>query len=836
MDRPLIRKFLTFLLPLGFFLLATVPVRATAFSDIQVTTPYRTAIETLKEKGIISGYGDGTFRPGAQVNRAEFLKIVLEGRGVFGTISISGCFPDVEKQWFARYVCQAESEGIVSGYPDGTFKPDKPISFVEAAKILSLAYKQQVRNEGGEWYVPYVEALESGKAIPPSINALERKVQRGEMAEMMWRLSEGKTDQPTKGLLNIKYPDAQVNFSSDVMQTAKSCADLRAVLSEAGSSKEKVYPRGRMMLEGAMPATAPLMMEQKAAETTAGGGSPDYSRTNVQVEGVDEGDIVKTDGTYLYVVTNGKVKIVRARPANDMNVVSTIGYKSGVTPKDLYVTGKSLIVLAESWRNETPYPVPMLQRSAYAPIRSSSTTEVYLYSLKDGKETEVRSLSFDGDLVSSRLTGGKLYLVLRSGPKWYGVLPLGVKEEDILPQFSDSKTGGKAVPVGRCGDVSILPHIPSPEFLTVAVVPAENPQGEVKKETMLGSAENVYASLKNLYVATTEWKYAWKAEEQGDSQENTNLFRFAFTGDGVQLASQGKVPGHILNQFSMDENGETFRIATTIQPSWSFGTDSETKSTNNLFVLDMDLKTLGSIEDIAPGESIYSVRFMGDRAYMVTFKQVDPLFVIDTSDPSSPKILGKLKIPGYSNYLHPYDATHIIGFGKEVDESIDKDKVHDPDAVYYTAIQGVKMALFDVSDVENPKELWKEVIGDRGSDSPLLTNHKALLFDKERGLLTFPILVTKRPAGADPSADGNPVFQGAYVYSLSLNDGFSLKGTITHYTNADEFNKAGDYWYGGTSDIQRILRIENSLVTISNDQVQSTSWPGIQVEGKVQLD
>ena len=831
MDRPLIRKFLTFLLPLGFFLLATVPVRATAFSDIQVTTPYRTAIETLKEKGIISGYGDGTFRPGAQVNRAEFLKIVLEGRGVFGTISISGCFPDVEKQWFARYVCQAESEGIVSGYPDGTFKPDKPISFVEAAKILSLAYKQPVRNEGGEWYVPYVEALESGKAIPPSINALDRKVQRGEMAEMMWRLSEEKTDQPTKGLINIQYPDAKVNFASDSVQTAKSCADLRAVLSEAGSSN--VYPRGRMMLDGMIAAP---MMESKAAETTAGGGSADYSRTNVQVEGVDEGDIVKTDGTYLYVVTSGKVQIVRARPANDMSVVSTIGYKSGVTPKDLYVTGKSLIVLAESRRNETPYPVPILNSSEYSPIRSSSTTEVYLYSLKDGKETEVRSLSFDGDLVSSRLTGGKLYLVLRSGSRWYGVLPLGVKEEDILPRFSDSKTGGKEVPVGRCGDVTILPHIPSPEFLTVAVVPTENPQGEVKKETMLGSAENVYASVKNLYVATTEWKYRWNRDEQAGSQENTNLFRFAFTDDGVKLASQGKVPGHILNQFSMDENGETFRIATTVQPSWSFGVDSEVKSTNNLYVLGMDLKTLGSIEDIAPGESIYAVRFIGDRAYIVTFKQVDPLFVIDTSDPSSPKILGKLKIPGYSNYLHPYDATHIIGFGKEVDESIDADKVHNPDAVYYTAIQGVKMALFDVSDVENPKELWKEVIGDRGSDSPLLTNHKALLFDKERGLLTFPVLVTRRPGGADPSAEGNPVFQGAYVYKLTLGSGFDLQGTITHYSDNDAFQKAGSYWYGGTSDIQRILRIDDSLLTISQDQIRSTSWPGIKSEGKVVLE
>jgi uncharacterized secreted protein with C-terminal beta-propeller domain len=838
MGKSLVRRVFLFLASLGI-VLAAVPVEAMTFSDVQATTTYRTAIEALKVKGVLSGYSDGTFRPKAEINRAEFLKIVLEGRGGTGSITGSGCFPDVQNEWFAGYVCTAKNEGVIGGYPDGTFKPEQPISFVEASKILSLAYKQQIRQAGGDWYVPYVNAVESGKAIPPSIDSLDRKISRSEMAEMMWRISEGKTDQPTKGLVNIEYPDAKVNFAADTVQTAKSCTDLRAALSQAGSSQ--VYPRG-MMFDEAMPPAALGMMKQNAESTATAGGTSDYSHTNVQVEGVDEGDVVKTDGTYGYLISNGKVQIVKAHPGDAMNLASTLSFKSGVTPQDLYVSGNHLIVVAQAWKDYSgPTPIPMMKQSNTSlypmPIRSSQSTEVYLYELTDGQAKEVRSVSFEGDTVSSRLTGGKLYLVLRSGSRWYGIVPLEAKEADILPQFSDSKTGGKEASVARCGDVTILPHIPSPEFLTVAVIPAENATGEVKKETMLGSAENVYASLKNLYVATTEWKYYWTNNSQsGDSNEKTNVFRFEFTTDGVKLASEGSVPGHILNQFSMDENGETFRIATTVQPSWNFEMNSEGTSTNNLYVLGMDLKTLGSVEDIAPGESIYAVRFIGDRAYIVTFKQVDPLFVLDTSDPRNPKILGKLKIPGYSNYLHPYDETHLIGFGKEVDESIDADKVHNPDAVYYTAIQGVKMALFDVSDVSNPKELYTEVIGDRGSDSPLLTNHKALLFDKERGLISFPILVTKRPAGADPSADGNPVFQGAYVYSLSLTDGFSLKGTITHYANSDEFAKAGSYWYGGTSDIQRILRIENSLVTISDGQVQSTSWPDIKSEGKVQLD
>jgi hypothetical protein len=300
----------------------------------------------------------------------------------------------------------------------------------------------------------------------------------------------------------------------------------------------------------------------------------------------------------------------------------------------------------------------------------------------------------------------------------------------------------------------------------------------------------------------------------------------------VELKAQGDVPGHILNQFSMDESGANFRIATTVSESWG---DESSTSTNNLYVLDMNLAQVGSVTDIAPGETIYSTRFMGNRAYMVTFKTIDPFFVIDLSSPKAPRVLGNLKVPGFSNYLHPYDATHVIGFGKDADPSIDADKVHSGNAIYYTAVQGLKMALFDVSDVENPKEMAVTVIGDRGTDSPLLTNHKALLFEKDRNLLAFPIMVTKRPDGSAKSADGNPVFQGAYVYDISLQNGFKLRGTVTHYDSNDQFLKAGTYWYGGDKDIQRIVRLGNSLVTVSDTQVRSSDEKTVQQQGKLDV-
>lgn len=217
----------------------------------------------------------------------------------------------------------------------------------------------------------------------------------------------------------------------------------------------------------------------------------------------------------------------------------------------------------------------------------------------------------------------------------------------------------------------------------------------------------------------------------------------------------------------------------------------------------------GEIEGIAKGEEIYSVRFMGDRGYMVTFKTVDPLFVIDLKDPTKPEILGALKIPGYSDYLHPYDENHIIGFGK--------DTIEVSGGAYY---MGMKIALFDVSDVNNPVQKFSEVIGDRGTDSELLTNHKALLFSKEKNLLAFPVTVAEiKDKDSVLNEWGVPeygefVFQGAYVYNIDLDKGFTLKGKITHISD-EEYLKSGNYNFYSNKSVERIIYINDTLYTLS---------------------
>jgi hypothetical protein len=274
----------------------------------------------------------------------------------------------------------------------------------------------------------------------------------------------------------------------------------------------------------------------------------------------------------------------------------------------------------------------------------------------------------------------------------------------------------------------------------------------------------------------------------------------------MNYTATGDVPGMVLNRFSMDEHDGYFRVATT-----TYGETTQ----NNVYVLDMSLNITGSLPDLAEGERIYSARFMGDRCYLVTFKQVDPLFVIDPKDPYDPEVLGYLKVPGYSDYLHPYDETHLIGIGKET-----------TDAGEFAWYQGVKISLFDVSDVSHPREIDKEIIGHRGSDSPVLYDHKAFLFDKSRNLLVIPILEAKvdksqYPEGVPDWAYAEPVWQGACVFHISTDADITSAGNITHIESPSDLGQ--DYYYYSPFLVERSLYISGEagdvLYTISDAKI-----------------
>jgi uncharacterized secreted protein with C-terminal beta-propeller domain len=245
----------------------------------------------------------------------------------------------------------------------------------------------------------------------------------------------------------------------------------------------------------------------------------------------------------------------------------------------------------------------------------------------------------------------------------------------------------------------------------------------------------------------------------------------------INYVSKGEVPGRLLNQFSMDESGDRFRVATTSE-FWL--PNSGQNLHNNVYVLNEEMETVGSLEEVAPGESIFSARFIGDRLYLVTFERTDPFFVIDLSK-DKPKVLGELKLPGFSNYLHPYDETHIIGIGRETKEN------------QYGGVEilGVKLALFDVADVRSPKAIDVYEIGGRGTDSEVLYDHKALLFDKSKDVLSIPVSIT--PGYTEPGSQNQgqyiqpKVWRGFYIFGLDPENGFKLKGKVEHFNDTDDY-------------------------------------------------
>ncbi len=548
-----------------------------------------------------------------------------------------------------------------------------------------------------------------------------------------------------------------------------------------------------------------------AASDTA---QKNYSETNVQVEGVDEADIVKTDGKYIYVFSKSKIMIVDAYPAQSGKVISSIDL-GNVSPTEMFVQGNKLLVFGSEYQN-IDYGGAMPIGRHY-PYQGNSAVAI-LYDITSRQSPiEEKRIEFEGSYLTSRLVDGKAVFVVNSYPRYYYAQEQN--NEGIIPVM---RIDGKESKIAAPGQIGYLPPMPAQSFVTIAVLNINTE--ELTKETIAGNAQAVFASEKNIYLSSSAWMPPQTPIVKdvqriiaGDT-ESTVVNKFSFSGGKIGFIGQGIVPGHVLNQFSMDEYEGNFRIATTSGNTW----DEINPSQNNLYVLGSDMNITGKLEGLAPGEKIYSARFMGAKAYLVTFKKVDPLFVIDLKDPQNPKVLGKLKIPGYSDYLHPIDENHIIGVGKDTIES---------GYGNFAWYQGMKMAIFDVSDVANPKEMHKINIGDRGTDSFALQNHKAFLYDKSTGLLVLPIelheIKNKHPIEPDSNPMerrampeyGEATFQGAFVYKVTLENGFEERARITHATAQDELMRGYDYY--GDYIVQRSLFIEDTLYTISQRMVKS---------------
>lgn len=348
-----------------------------------------------------------------------------------------------------------------------------------------------------------------------------------------------------------------------------------------------------------------------------------------------------------------------------------------------------------------------------------------------------------------------------------------LNEDDYKPKYVDTLKGEEE----QCIEFDKIYNIEEgsdSDYLMLVGIDLNSDQ-DADIQTFLGTGGIIYSSEKNMYIATNEYEYD---ENYNETDRKVNILKFELKDGKFVYKAQGEVNGQVENQFSMDEKDDNFRIATT------------TSEANNIYILNDKLEEIGKIDGLAQGERIYSVRYMGDKAYVVTFKQTDPFWVIDLSDVKNPKVLGEVKLPGYSTYLHPYDETHVIGFGYG-DETQ----------------RELKLVMFDVSDFTNPKVLFEIAVGDKYTYSELLYNHKAAIFSKEKNIIAFPIT----------SSAGKKVNSRAVIYGIDLDNGFVLKGEIGEVI--DNYEK----------QVRRIVYVNNNYYVLSYVDVKVANMDNLEV-------
>lgn len=480
----------------------------------------------------------------------------------------------------------------------------------------------------------------------------------------------------------------------------------------------------------------------------------EYGGTNNQVEGVEEADILQNDGKYLYYLNQSSagsfLQIFSADGKGSIRLLSELSLEqSGATPSEMMLYQNRLALVYTSGYYNTFISKPQAgSGGAYIQqdiLFSRPATTVEIYDITDRtKPVLARTYQQDGRYVSSRLIGRDFYLA--TSMVSYGLDSLTRENvKDFLPNIKDSSNAGYEIPPSQ---ISILPEAKTPQFVIVSGLKIDSDKAP-DAESILGGGEQVYCSQSRLYLAGTSYTSA---------EIQSYIYAFQLKNGQVGFHAKGSVPGWILNQFSMDESGGYFRIATTA--------NTINGTSNNLYILDSGLQITGSLLGLAPGENIKSARYIGDKAYVVTFRRTDPLFVIDLKNPKAPKLMGELKIPGFSSYLHPIGDGLLLGVGRDGDERGD---------------YGTKLSIFDVTNPTSPKEIQKISVGTRSTELNM-DSHKAVRYIASRSLVCVPVL---------DYTESHTVSE-MLIYHVSAKKGFTLKARLT-----------GDIPYPGTSAANR---------------------------------
>lgn len=579
-----------------------------------------------------------------------------------------------------------------------------------------------------------------------------------------------------------------------------------------------------------------------------GQGAPeDYTGTNNQEEGVDEADLVKTDGTHIYVAQGDKLSIIQSWPAQETALVAEL--ELGAYASQLFVHEDRALVFSYIYNHEEG------ALDGFN-LRSYGGTRISLVDISDREHpTLLREIDVEGYMVNGRMIGGDAYVVLNS----YFGLPeemwqllwsddLNLPEMDWeaspsakqairdqarrilaprvqqlvaqqpvdswLPRMRDRAAGEQGARIETlmgCDQVYRPANVSQFGMLNLMRIDMEDDAAPTASTGLLANGWQVYASQDNLYVALSSswWWWGW-----GSWDVETHIHKFSL-GETPRYEASGAVDGWLLNQFSMSEYDGYLRVATTDFRNW-WGPEEDSDAepevpANNVFVLDQkqgSLETVGQVRGIAPGEQIFAVRMMGPKGYVVTFEQTDPLFTVDLSDPYQPAVVGELHIPGFSNYLHPMGEDHLLAVGRAGDDEGN--------------LRGVQVQIFDVSDFAHPALAHQFELGEDShgwSWSEAQWDHHAFTF--HNSVLSFPLSLYNY----DEGADHYDYFSGLVVLDVDAQEGISEIGRVDHsdlalrqacpYEGSDRRYCEDFYGYSWNAQMRRSIYIEGNLYSLS---------------------
>ena len=494
--------------------------------------------------------------------------------------------------------------------------------------------------------------------------------------------------------------------------------------------------------------------DRSVAQSGKASGEAAYSETNVRQDGVDEADVVKTDGRYLYTLKdNGSSVSIVDTVNGKLKEAASVRVEEDDRIREFYVSDGHLILISEF--NQ--------EREDGAWTYASTDTRVTTYDITDPEKPEkAGEMTQSGSYTSSRLTDGHLYLFTQySVDVTSGITPKDKK--DYIPYVNQQML--------EADDIYLPPFSQAYMYEVVSSVDIAKP-GEIQdSKAIFSDGGELYVSNDNIYWYETQWSDKMK----------TVIKRISYKDGKLKAEASGKVDGYINDSFSIDEYDGYLRVVTT---------DDET---NGLYILNSNMKEVGSITGLAEGEQVYSARLLGDTGYFVTYEQTDPLFSVDLSDPKNPKIVGKLKIPGFSEYLHFYGENLLLGIGMDVDED------------GFTT-NGVKLSMFDISDSSDVKEIQKYTLENVYS-AAVMYDYKAVLIDPEKNVIGF-------------AADGN---NGENYYVFSYNEKKGFECLMNETVNGNGYQSA------------RGVYVDNTLYVVKGNIIEAYDMADYQKTGDLIL-